>query len=225
MRSVLTRTEGMALCGLFALMAHGVTAVGCGGKAVVDPPALGTGGSTTSSSGTGGTTSSTSTSTSTSTSGTGGGPGSLCDEACSTIDACLSNTMDCSDSCKDAMDGCVSDQDAYLMCVIDQVNSQSCGPSSLCSADLWSFLDCKNVQDVAGGCGMSPNGDCECMLEDNLGNRYESNCATSGNSNKCECSFNMEPVGQCGFQGPPECDPFNNCCGTLFFVTGLSVPG
>ncbi len=227
MRSVLIRSEGLALCGALALLANVITAGGCGGKAVVDSPVTGVGGSTSTSSGVGGTTSSTSTSTSTtSTSGTGGdGPGSLCDEACSRIDACLSFTMDCSGSCKDAIDECVGDQDAYLMCVIDDVQPLGCGPAALCLDELSSFLDCKNVEEVAGGCGMSPNGDCECMTEDAQGNRYESNCVSSEGSNKCECSYNMDPVGQCSFGGPAECDPLDNCCGTLFFVTALSVPG
>ncbi|MBW2458232.1 MAG: hypothetical protein JRI68_27250 [Deltaproteobacteria bacterium] len=204
------------------LLANLLTAGGCGGKAVVDPAATGTGGTTSTSSGTGGTTSSTSTSTSTtSTSGTGGGPGSLCMEACSKIDVCLSVGTDCVDGCQDAMDSCVPQQDDYLMCVIDSATGPSCGPLPQCAEAMWDFLQCKDIQDVGGGCGMNPNGDCECQIEDNHNNLYEAYCTSSEGQNKCECFFNYEPVGQCSFTGPEDCYPLDNCCAPLFFVPAL----
>jgi len=226
MRSFPGRSHGVVFLAAGVLLAEVVAAGGCGGKAVVDPPAEGTGGSTSTStsSGTGGTTSSSSTSTSTSTtstSGTGGGPGSLCMEACSKVDSCLSVGTDCTASCQAGMDECVADQDDYLMCVIDEAGGPECGPIPECADAMMGLLACKNITEMGGGCGVNPNGDCECQIQDNQDNLYEAYCSGSPGGSKCECFFNFEPVGQCSYTGPPDCDPFNNCCAALIFVPML----
>ncbi len=220
MGSFIDSSNRLALWAGAFVLANVVTAGGCGGKAVVDPGVTGTGGGSSTSSGTGGTTSSTSTST-TSTSGTGGGPGSLCMEACSKIDGCLTMGADCTDSCQQAMDSCLPQQDDYLMCVIDAPMEPGCGVVPDCNSDLLAFRDCKNIHELSGGCGMDPNGGCDCQVDDNQGNLYESYCASSEGQNKCECFFNYEPVGQCSFTGIENCFPLDNCCASLFFVPAL----
>ena len=194
------------------------TGASCGGIAVVD--GMGTGGSTSTSSGTGGTTSSGSTSTSAS-SGAGAGPGFLCDEACASIAPCLSVGVSCVYNCESAYDSCVGYNNAYLECVIQSIEPLGCGPLPECADELGEFLSCKNILAAGGGCAVSPNGDCECQVEDNQGNMYESFCFSSEGSNKCECAFHGQPVGQCSYTGPSDCDPLNNCCAALFFVPAL----
>ena len=118
-----------------------------------------------------------------------------------------------------AQDSCVSYQDSYLACVIGDVGSGSCGGLA-CQQERQDFLDCKGIFSTSGTCAVDPNGGCDCSVGDNMGNSYRSICSGSGQT-VCECQFNGMSVGKCAYPAPAICDPFYDCCATVFFVPFL----
>jgi len=111
------------------------------------------------------------------------------------------------------------------MCVIDEAGldpNWECRFPQDCQTDLDVLLGCKGVMTTGGACSGGPGGSCSCDVTDTMSNSYGSMCNKTGpgTPNECSCTFNMQMIGRCSFPGPPECDPFSNCCRLL-----LNVPG
>ena len=109
--------------------------------------------------------------------------------------------------------------DAFLQCVIDLVDPQSCAFPPQCQPALMVYLGCRGLDDLVPMCeGSSDACHCEMLSVDMF--TFESWCQKMGSLTNCACAFNGQLVGSCSYQGPLECAPFLNCCATL-----LNVPG
>ena len=106
------------------------------------------------------------------------------------------------------------------MCVIDITIGPNCPFPNDCAAEFDTLWSCKGAMLAGGTCSDGPGGSCSCDLFDSMGFSYESECTKMGpmTPNDCTCKFNGQTIGWCSFDGPPECDPFANCCRLLLGV-------
>ncbi|RLB60624.1 MAG: hypothetical protein DRI90_13310 [Deltaproteobacteria bacterium] len=183
----------------------------CGGKAVIDDVPLGSGGSASSSS-------STSSGSSSSSSGT---PQSLCVQACGLLDGCLVGGS-CGASCNAIEPDCKPEQDALLECVIEHlVPNYPCNLPDECVVPVHGLVGCTDNAQTGGTCSSDTIPGCSCSVYDQQNNLLDMSCEADGGVLDCTCRQNDEVIGTCSQPGFSECDPYADCCATLFFVPGL----
>jgi len=194
----------------FSILALGAIAA-CGGTAVVDGVNQGGGGSTTTTS----TSSSTTTSPTTTTS-----PMALCADICDAAAGCIEDPAGCVARCAAGSGGCVSEQQAYLDCVLALGPSSPCETPALpCNQTMYDYLACREATPVQGECD-SFGDECSCITWDEANHYYESFCEDSFEPGSfCYCVKDETLVGTCRHDGDGECPVHSNCCSALVFTT------
>jgi hypothetical protein len=181
----------------------------CGGKAVIDEAPLGSGGSASSSS------SSSSGSTSS------GTVPSLCAQGCEMLEGCLLGGG-CVAACNAVEPDCKPEQDALLECMVEHfVANYPCNLPDECVVQVHALVGCTDNAQTGGTCAADTTPGCSCSIYDQQNNLLEMKCSSDGGVLDCSCRHNDQLVGSCWQPGFAECDPYADCCATLFFVPGL----
>lgn len=198
-----------------------VTVSACGTSVVVDGGTGGTGGTASGTSASAGTGTTTGTSTG---GGTGAGVGTACLESCELLSSCLTDPAECSARCSTATVGCEQEQGAFLTCVLEKFDGDSCTSSPYaCNGWLSDFLDCRDGDPNTGGCFDQADGVCGCYNSPTDNHSYETYCHEEADNLVCDCIVDGSHIGTCSTDGFVDCESTpgytNTCCAELIFTS------
>jgi hypothetical protein len=191
-------------------------AVACGGKVVVEAGGTGGGGgsdiTTTGSVSPAGQVSAVSSST---------GGASLCQQACSVIQANGCGESGCVPDCQQSYataGACAPLLDAVVFCYLNSPILDCSNPVE-CAEVIKNYTNCVQPEDCGpGDCSVSSDGSCSCSSKCN-GSALEVQCSPGNATDFCLCLKDGTPIGKCTQpqSGGPTCDIFGGCCATVFF--------